>query len=101
MITNLLEKLPDLEETDLIFDTDEKIRLNDALLQIKHKDKVIWQENVLFEYYGIFHEICSALQEKYGTRFDSLNIKLTGYMVGDSYRASGILEAIPKCNVFW
>ncbi len=102
-----MERLPDLEGDILVFDTDEIIEneksglMENVFLLIKHNDKVIWKEYAAFEYYGRFLEISEALQRKYGIRFSCLNIKLTGYMVGDSYRASNMLSGISKCNVFW
>ena len=90
------EQLPDIDAEEIIITLREEEKphtgkIDDADIVLYWKDKELWREVRLFEYYDRYISIGEILKEKYGERLIDFEAKETWALGGDSY--SGLLKA--------
>lgn len=82
------DQLPDIDADEIIITLREKEKphtgkIDDADIILYWKDKELWRETRLYEYYGRYLELGEILKEKYGERLIDFEAKRTVHLGGD------------------
>jgi hypothetical protein len=92
------EQLPDIDEKEIIVTLREEEGANegDEDIVLYWKDKVLWREEMGYEYYERYLALGKILQEKYGERLIDFEAAYSVYLLGDSSSAASYVRDFRK-----
>lgn len=94
-------KFPEIDSNNIILFLSEEIKTNnnweEKFMVISFNEKIIFREEITFEYFERFIEVGNLLKEKYNNKIVDFKLNVNGYLLyGDSLNAFFHVESFIK-----